>query len=128
MKILLDTHAFLWAITDDPNLSATVRQAVLRATNHVFVSVVSSWEASIKYGLGKLRLPQPPNRYLSTQRSQAGFDLLVIDEPEVCQVHLLPMIHRDPFDRLLVAQANCHGMTLATNDPIFAQYPVQTIW
>ena len=128
MKILLDTHTFLWAITNDPQLSATVRQEIVDPANEVFVSVASSWEISIKYGLGKLQLPQTPDQYLSQQRSKAGFDLLVIDEPEVCQVRRLPMVHRDPFDRLLVAQANCHGMRLATNDAIFSQYPVQTLW
>ncbi|MCA9264809.1 MAG: type II toxin-antitoxin system VapC family toxin [Planctomycetales bacterium] len=128
MKILLDTHTFLWSITNDAQLSVRVTQEIVNPANKVFVSVASSWEISIKYGLGKLNLPQPPDQYLATQRSVAGFDLLLIDEPEVCQVHRLPMIHRDPFDRLLVAQANCYGLRLATNDPVFAHYPVQTLW
>ncbi len=128
MKILLDTHTFLWSITSNPQLSEKVRQAIVSETNDVFLSVASSWEISIKYGLGKLSLPKPPDQYLSSQRTSAGIELLLIDEPEVCQVHRLPKIHRDPFDRLLVAQANCHGMKLATNDAVFAQYPVQILW
>lgn len=128
MKILLDTHTFLWSITNDRNLSARVIQEIVNAANEVFVSVASSWEITIKYGLGKLQLPQPPDQYLPKQRARAGFELLLIDEPEVCQIGRLPMIHRDPFDRLLVAQANCHGMVLATNDCVFTQYPVRTLW
>lgn len=128
MKILLDTHTFLWAIINDPKLSARVIQEIVNPANEVFVSVASSWEIAIKYSLGKLPLPQPPDPYLAAQRSLAGFELLVVDEPEVCQVDRLPAIHRDPFDRLLVAQANCYGMILATNDSVFAQYPVRTLW
>jgi PIN domain nuclease of toxin-antitoxin system len=128
VKILLDTHAFLWSITNNPQLSARVTHEIVSTANKVFLSVASSWEISIKYSMGKLKLPQPPDQYLSSQRSMAGFELLLIDEPEVCQLYRLPRIHRDPFDRLLVAQANCYGMTLATNDPVFAQYPVRTLW
>lgn len=128
MKILLDTHTFLWAITNNAQLSVRVAQEIVTPNNEVFVSVASSWEISIKYSLGKLNLPQTPDQYLAAQRLKAGFELLLIDEPEVCQVHRLPTIHRDPFDRLLVAQASCYGMLLATNDPIFAQYPVRTLW
>jgi PIN domain nuclease of toxin-antitoxin system len=128
VKILLDTHTFLWAITNNAQLSVRVAQEIVTPNNEVFVSVASSWEISIKYSLGKLNLPQTPDQYLAAQRLKAGFELLLIDEPEVCQVHRLPTIHRDPFDRLLVAQASCYGMLLATNDPIFAQYPVRTLW
>lgn len=128
MKLLLDTSAFLWAILDDPKLSTDVRTAIDDAANEVAVSVGSFWEISIKYGLGKLPLPDEPDRYLPAQRLAAGFDLMPIQEAEVCQIHRLPVIHRDPFDRLLVAQANCYGMVIATNDPLIGQYSVQTIW
>jgi len=128
MKILLDTHTFLWAILNDPQLSHRVVQAIIDPSNQAFVSVASSWEISIKYSLGKLSLPQPPDQYLPVQRSMAGFELLLVDEPEVCQLHRLPPVHRDPFDRLLIAQANCYGMTLATDDAVFSRYPVRTLW
>jgi PIN domain nuclease of toxin-antitoxin system len=128
VKILLDTHTFLWAISNDSQLSTRVTQEIIDPANEVFVSVASSWEIAIKYFLGKLRLPQPPDQYLAPQRSMAGFELLVVDEPEVCQVHRLPTVHRAPFDRLLIAQANCYGMTLATNDSVFVHYPVRTLW
>lgn len=128
MNILLDTHAYLGALIDDPALSLAVRDELLDGDNRVFVSVASSWEIAIKFGLGKLALPRQPDLYLPPKRREAGFELLLIDEPEVCQVHRLPHHHRDPFDRLLVAQANCQGMIVATNDPLVAQYPVRTIW
>lgn len=128
MKYLLDTCTFLWAITDSPKLSQMVRAEILISSNEVWVSAVSFWEISIKFGLGKLRLPEEPDRYLPAQRVAAGFDLLTIGEAEVCQVHRLPALHRDPFDRLLVAQANCHGLVIATCDPLIQKYPVQTRW
>ncbi len=128
MKILLDTCVFLWAILDSPRLSPALREKLGDGTNEVAVSVASFWEISIKYGLGRLPLPEQPDRYLPRQREAAGFDLLEIGEAEVCQVHRLPAIHRDPFDRLLVAQANCHGFAIATTDPRIVRYPVRTIW
>ena len=128
MNLLLDTHAYLWALLDAPDLSPTVRKQILSGRGRVYVSVASSWEIAIKFGIGKLALPGPPDHYLPEKRNQAGFELLLIDEPEVCQVHRLPDHHRDPFDRLLVAQANCYGLVIATNDPLIAQYPVRTIW
>lgn len=128
MKYLLDTCTFLWAITDSAQLSPRVRTEILDPSNEVWVSAVSFWEISIKFGRGKLHLPEEPDRFLPAQREAAGFDLLTIGEAEVCQVHRLPALHRDPFDRLLVAQANCHGLIIATSDPLIQKYPVQTCW
>jgi PIN domain nuclease of toxin-antitoxin system len=73
-------------------------------------------------------LPEEPDRYLPKMRERSGIELLPIGEAEACQTHRLPTIHRDPFDRLLVAQANCHGLVIVTDDPVIARYPVQTIW
>ncbi len=103
-------------------------QGIVDSSNQVVVSVASSWKISIKYSLGKLTPPKPPDQYLAEQISIAGFELLLVDEPEVCQLHRLPAVHRDPFDRLLIAQANCYGMTLATDDSVFSRYPVRTLW
>jgi PIN domain nuclease of toxin-antitoxin system len=128
MRLLLDTHTFLWMITDDPSLSLTTRDLIASAENDVWLSAASSWEISIKYGLGKLPLPEEPDRYLPRMRQRSGIELLLIGEAEVCQIHRLPAIHRDPFDRLLVAQANCHGLVIVTDDPTIARYPVQTAW
>jgi PIN domain nuclease of toxin-antitoxin system len=128
MKLLLDTHSFLWMITDDPALSAAARDAITTTENEVWLSAASAWEIAIKYGLGKLPLPEEPDRYVPRMRERSGVDLLPIGEPEVCQLHRLPLIHRDPFDRVLVAQANCHGMVIVTDDPVVCRYPVQTLW
>ncbi len=128
MRLLLDTHTFLWMITDDPSLSGTARALIAAADNDVWLSAASSWEISIKYGLGKLPLPEEPDRYLPRMRQRSGVEILPIEEAEVCQIHRLPAIHRDPFDRLLIAQANCHGLVIVTDDPIIVRYPVQTIW
>lgn len=128
MKLLLDTHAFLWMISDDPALSAAAREAIRAADNEVWLSAASGWEIAIKFGLGKLQLPEEPDRFLPRVRQRSGVELLPIGEAEVCQIHRLPAIHRDPFDRLLVAQANCHGMVIVTDDPVICRYPVQTMW
>jgi PIN domain nuclease of toxin-antitoxin system len=128
MKLLLDTAPFLWAILDDPTLSENVRAELGSAANEVYVSSASFWEITIKYGLGKVALPEDPRRFLPAQRAAAGVRMLEIGEAEVCQIHRLPTIHPDPFDRLLVAQANCHGMQLVTNDPLIEQYPVRVLW
>jgi len=128
VKYLLDTCTFLWAIADAPQLSKRVRTEILDPANEVSVSAVSFWEISIKFGLGKISLPEEPDRYLPAQRIAAGFDLLTIGEAAACQVHRLPALHRDPFDRLLVAQANCQGLVIATCDPLIQKYPVKTCW
>jgi PIN domain nuclease of toxin-antitoxin system len=128
MRLLLDTHTFLWAVTDDSALSSLARERILAADNEVWLSAASAWEIAIKFGLGKLPLPEEPDRYLPRVREASGIELLPIGEAEVCQIHRLPPIHRDPFDRLLVAQANCHGLVIVTDDPLIQRYPVQTTW
>lgn len=128
MRLLLDTHSFLWMITDDPALSVAARDAIAAADNEVWLSAASGWEIAIKYGLGRLPLPEEPDRYVPRMRERSGVSLLPIGEAEVCQLHRLPPIHRDPFDRVLVAQANCHGMVIVTDDTVIRRYPVQTLW
>lgn len=128
MNLLLDTHAFLWFISDDESLSPAARAAITAAENQVWLSAASAWEITVKHGIGKLPLPAPPDRFVPTMRQRAGIDLLPIGEAEVCQVHKLPPVHRDPFDRILVAQANCHGLVIVTDDTWIGRYPVQTLW
>jgi len=128
MRLLLDTHSFLWMLTDDPALSPRARELMAVSDNELWLSAASAWEISIKYGLGKLPLPEEPDRYLPRVRKLSGVELLAIGEAEVCQIHRLPQIHRDSFGRLLVAQANCHGLIIITDDPMIARYPVQTAW
>jgi PIN domain nuclease of toxin-antitoxin system len=124
MKLLLDTHIFLWYITGDPKLPAKIRVAVQDPANDVYLSVVSVWEVVIKHGLGKLVLPSPPAEYVSQQRQAHGIATLPIDEAAMFHLATLPLLHRDPFDRLLVAQAMQLKLTVATVDPEISTYQV----
>ena len=124
MRLLLDTHVFLWYITADPKLPATFRAAIQDPANEVYLSAASVWEAVIKHALGKLPLPGPPADYLPRQRHAHGIASLPVDEGAMPRLAALPPLHRDPFDRILVAQALQHGMTVATVDPDVAAYPV----
>src|SRR5688572_15250497 len=127
MRILLDTHAFLWYLSDDPRLPAPFLAAIQDPANEVYLSAASVWEAVVKYHTGKLPLPAPPEVFLPTQREVHRIASLAIDEGAMPYLAGLPPLHRDPFDRLLVAQALQHGLTLATADPIVRAYPVPTL-
>jgi PIN domain nuclease of toxin-antitoxin system len=128
MKLLLDTCTFLWAIGDSAALSPIARDLFRSADNDVYLSAASAWEIAVKHALGKLPLPDPPERLVPRERVQHGVDTLTIDEESVLQAARLPMLHRDPFDRLLVGQAVVHGMAVLTPDPLISQYPVRAIW
>jgi PIN domain nuclease of toxin-antitoxin system len=127
MRLLLDTHVFLWYITADPKLPATFQAASQDPANEVYLSVASVWEAVIKYHLGKLPLPALPADYLPQQRDAHGIASLPIDEGAMSHLAGLPPLHRDPFDRLLVAQALQHGLMVATVDSDVAAYPVSLL-
>jgi PIN domain nuclease of toxin-antitoxin system len=124
MKILLDTCEFLWFISADPALSAAVRREVQDSANEVYLSVVSVWEVIVKHTLGKLSLPQPPAIYIPAQRSLHGIRSLSLEESAVQRLAGLPVIHRDPFDRMLICQAQDLGLILASSDTFIRQYPV----
>ena len=125
MKILLDTHIFLWYISGDPRLPEDQRNAIRHADNEIYLSVVSLWEALVKHQSGKLTFPQPPELYLPQQRERHRIASLSLDEISVAHLASLPPIHRDPFDRMLICQANVHGLTIMTVDEIMPAYPVQ---
>ena len=125
MNFLLDTHIFLWYISGDKRLPNDKRDGIRDLNNEVYLSVVSIWEAIIKYQLGKLPLPQPPKTYLPAQRRQHQIMSLTLNEDSVAYLAQLPSLHRDPFDRMLICQANVHGLILMTDDAIIHQYPVQ---
>jgi PIN domain nuclease of toxin-antitoxin system len=127
MKILLDTCEFLWLVSGDAKLSVAVSAAVRDPNNQVFLSVISFWEISIKYNLGKLPLPQPPAKFIPLQREKHLIAPLALDEAAVVQLAGLPALHRDPFDRMLICQAQAHGLTLASSDPLVRQYPVTSL-
>jgi PIN domain nuclease of toxin-antitoxin system len=126
MKVLLDTHTFLWAITDSAKLSATARQHI--AASERFWSVVSVWEVLIKVQSGKLELPPPVGDYLFSKMTANGVSVLPIKLEHALRVETLDMEHRDPFDRMLIAQSLEEGWPLITADPVFKKYPVRVIW
>ncbi len=127
MKLLLDTHIFLWFISGDKRLPETMRDSIRGLDNEVYLSVVSLWEAIIKHQLGKLPLPQPPEIYLPKQRALHQIYSLSIDEASVSQLANLPPIHRDPFDRMLICQAIENGLTIVTVDNMICNYPVPVL-
>jgi PIN domain nuclease of toxin-antitoxin system len=124
MRLLLDTQVFLWYISADSRLSIVHRDAIRDPANQVYLSVASIWEAVIKHALGKLPLPEAPAEYLPQQRVAHQIANLVLDELAMTHLSRLPPIHRDPFDRILVAQTLQHGMTLVTVDDAVRAYPV----
>ncbi|HEX9441358.1 MAG TPA: type II toxin-antitoxin system VapC family toxin [Roseiflexaceae bacterium] len=128
MKALLDTHAFLWWITDDPRLSSRVRELTGDSTNTLFLSAASGWEIAIKAQLGKLQLPDNLERYIADQLSLNGFESLPIQLRHALHVYTLPDLHRDPFDRILVAQSQLEQLPILTVDPQIARYGVDVIW
>lgn len=128
MRALLDTHTFLWWITDDPRLSARAREVIGDGENKIFLSAASGWEMAIKAKLGKLRLPGDPVSFIAEQIAVNGFDSLPVQMSHALFVYALPSYHRDPFDRLLVAQAKLENLCLLTADPQMARYPVEIVW
>jgi PIN domain nuclease of toxin-antitoxin system len=124
MRILVDTHVFLWYISADPQLPVTFRDAIRDPANEVYLSAASVWEAVIKYALGKLPVPEAPAGYLPRQREAHRVASLPVDEGAFAHLANLPPLHRDPFDRILIAQALQHGLTLASVDDAVRAYPV----
>jgi PIN domain nuclease of toxin-antitoxin system len=127
MRILLDTHIFLWFISGDNQLSADVRDAIRDPANEVYLSAISVWEAIVKYQLGKLPLPEQPETYLPNQRDLHQIASLTLDESSVMQLARLPTLHRDPFDRMLICQALQNGLTIATVDSAVRADPVSVM-
>lgn len=124
MKLLLDTHIFLWFLNGDPQLSDNVCDVIKDPENDIYLSVASIWEAIIKYQLGKLPLPESPEIYLPKQRDRHQIISLIIDEESVAKLIKLPPLHRDPFDRLIICQAIQHNLTLVTVDQQIFSYPM----
>ncbi len=121
--LLLDTHVFLWWRANDPQLNAGAREAIATASI-VFVSAASAWEAAIKIALGRLALPEPFSRGVD----HSGFRRLAISFEHSEAAATLPHHHGDPFDRMLVAQAQLEGCTLVTHDQLLRSYDVATLW
>lgn len=128
MRALLDTHAFLWWITDDPRLSARVHKIIGEGDNELFLSAASGWEIAIKAQLGRLQLSGDLVGFISQQLHLNAIQSLPIQMSHALHIHTLPSLHRDPFDRLLVAQSQLENLPILTADPQIARYSVTTIW
>ncbi len=127
MRLLLDTHVFLWYISGDAKLSPVFRDRIRDPQNDVYLSVVSVWEAIVKYQLGKLPLPEPAEQFLPTQRDRHKIESLALDEASVARLATLPSLHRDPFDRMLMCQALEHQLVVVTVDEAIRQYPITVL-
>lgn len=128
MRYLLDTHALLWWITGSPQLSDEARRLIGATENEILVSAVSGWEISVKYQLGKLKATRPPERLIPHHVSANGFGVLPVTLAHGLQVHQLPLHHRDPFDRMLIAQSMLEKLPLITCDAAFSAYDVEVRW
>ncbi len=128
MNLLLDTQAFLWFLWDDPRLSATARTLIEEPANRKLVSIASCWEIAIKVGLRKLSLGESSATFLPREIARNNFDLQSISLAHATAVETLPLHHRDPFDRLLVAQARIEGIPIVSADPVFDSYGVTRLW
>ena len=122
MKIILDTHIFLWFITNNKRLADQYYDAISNQDNEIYLSVVSVWEATIKYQLGKLPLPASPEIYLPQQREKHLISSLSITETTITQLAKLPPVHNDPFDRLLLCQSLEHDFIIMTEDKAILSY------
>jgi len=128
MNILLDTHTFLWWITDSRLLSKTAREIMSDGYNILYWSAASSWEIAIKYALGRIPLPDVPERFLPGEFSRNKIDALPITDEHAFRAGQLPLHHRDPFDRMLVAQAQIESLILLSNDQQLTLYDVHVNW
>ena len=128
MKLLLDTHAFLWWVEGTPTLGRRARAEVSNPDNEVLLSIASCWELAIKLSLGKLRLTQSLDRFIPEQLTRNGFALFGVEFRHVVRVADLPFHHRDPFDRVLVAQALQDELAIVSGDRVFRKYGVSVVW
>jgi PIN domain nuclease of toxin-antitoxin system len=126
--LLLDSHTMLWFFWDDPNLSRTAKALIEDPYNRKLVSIASCWEIAIKVGLGKLKLGEPSRPFLTREVSRNNFELLPISLDHATTVEGLIPHHKDPFDRLLVAQAMLQRLPLVSADAVFDQYGVTRLW
>lgn len=128
MHLLLDTHALLWWLADDPALSKSARAAVANLSNTVLVSAASAWEIATKFRIGKLPTAADLAGDFSGYVAREGFLLLAISADHAIRAGLLPGSHKDPFDRMLIAQAQAENLALVSNEEVFDHYGVRRIW
>jgi PIN domain nuclease of toxin-antitoxin system len=128
VKLLLDTHAFLWFALDDSRLSATGRREMIVPENNLLLSAASAWEIAIKISIGKYQISGDFEPFILEQLTKNSIDYLPIQLAELQHVATLPFHHRDPFDRLLIAQSIAHGLPIISSDELFDAYPIQRVW
>jgi PIN domain nuclease of toxin-antitoxin system len=128
VNLLLDTHSFIWFVEDSPSLSAQARALIEEPTNAVFFSMASVWEMAIKISLGKLHLSQPFDLFIPNQLLLNDITILDITINHTLRVATLPFHHRDPFDRLLIAQSLVERMPCVSIDSVFDAYSVHRLW
>ncbi len=128
MQVLLDTHTFLWFIGDSPQMSAKAQEVIENAANDVFLSIASPWETSIKVSSGKLALDRPVNVFFADFMGLHRVTLLPITFAHIARVSTLPFHHRDPFDRMLVAQSLTENIPLIPADAALDAYAIARIW
>ncbi len=128
MKLLLDTHTFIWWDSQPARLSPRVLTLCQDQANTLLLSVASVWEIQIKHQLGKLQLAMPLADLIASHQQSNSLRVLPVELPHVLALDNLPMHHRDPFDRLLITQAQVEGIVLLSGDAVFAQYPVEVLW
>ena len=128
MKLLLDTCAFLWFQADSPHLSQRARAQIMDPSNEVYLSAVSVWEIARKYAQGGISLPSHPSTLIPAVREESGIASLSLTEADALAAEKLQLLHKDPFDRMLIAQALMGGLAIITSDRAFEPYPVRVIW
>lgn len=128
MKILLDTHTFLWWNEASPRLSKKALVLLADPANTLLLSVVSAWELVLKTQRGKLRLSESPSVYVATRMAHYAMESLPVTLAHALACESLPLHHRDPFDRLLIAQATIEGVPIVTADPEFRRYAIKVVW
>ena len=128
MKFLLDTHSFLWWITDSQHLSQMAQEIISDSNSELFWSAASSWEVAIKYNLGRLRLPEAPELFIPTELVKNRIESLHIVDEHSFRAGQLPLHHHDPFDRMLIAQAQIEEMEIISNDHQISLYDVDVTW
>jgi PIN domain nuclease of toxin-antitoxin system len=128
MKLLMDTHTFIWWFNEPEKLSPKALTLLTDRSNDVSLSVASVWEMQIKIQSGRMKFTVPLRELVESQRQTNGVQILPVELEHVLAVDTLPTLHKDPFDRLLMAQANAEGAFLVSLDPLFSRYPVKLLW
>jgi PIN domain nuclease of toxin-antitoxin system len=127
-RVLLDTHSFLWFVTEDPKLSAVAQRVIAEGGNEPILSVACVWEIAIKVSIGRLPIPAPLDSFIPEQLRINRISLLPIELKHLFEVTRIPLHHRDPFDRMIIAQAIVEGLPVLSADPAFDKYPIQRLW